>query len=365
VDSLPQRLDRVTGRVPRGTLTVLMLICPALTLAACAKAEHVAGPSNTPTQMPSSSSAEDGVSVVAILSSGRLMHFQLNPRVPALERGSDLNGPVGGTASSVSIASGSNRRICAIWDINKSSVLWCYDNSGRQGRDIGLPQSEAPQYVSLSSDGARIAWIGPKRTDDGGDSDLYSAAISDRGLSAVERIPADTKHAPTPGYRGGTTPVALAWTGDNALLVTTEAESGEASPLFHVDLSTASKSGWSQQAAVIPQTRPGDNGPREYAVASSTTSDPVAIEGSDPDRYNPHTRAVILSLSDASVRKVIATPSVDRQLDSVSGGDRGYLYRTSKGGAVDVRFYWRNADEPRGRILTGIPHGVEMLIAEP
>lgn len=312
-----------------------------------------------PTPLPSSTAV--GMPVVAVVDKdGGLAVYGVKGTTATLLR--RLDGPEGAKAESVSVSGGDAPVVCAVWAASPSSIA-CYDAGDGARHDVALGTSLAPVRVAVSYDASRVAWAtDPAKDSPEAEGDVYWAALPGGTPTRFGSRPSASPLQS--GFCCGTSIDALAWQGDDALVVMHGHESDDGSHLAVVPLAEAAVAGWTAGRAVDPPRSDRLKGFDAYdgVVSGAAGTRLLGYERTVGTTDTSVTRAVAFDTSTGEVVEVVAVPLPGRDVTQVSGGAKGVLYVTS--GTDGDRVYWRAPGQAHGTPLTGLPVGFKAAVAQ-
>jgi hypothetical protein len=293
--------------------------------------------------------------VLAVITKGRALELYTlsGTTQPRAQRLRTLTGPAGAEAFSVTVARGPNPRVCAIWSRVERYSLRCYDGSTGRAQDMTPASGDRVRAVALSVSGQQLAWAVQE--------------VEGRGVTLVaqrapggplQRIPAYSAVQEEDILGVGD----LAWSGDDTLLVSHGYDSDVNGSIARVSLDNPSR-GWTEGPMVEPAMPDGESSVPTGTAASTDNGRVLAvlqILSSDPPTF----RALDIDIATGQVL-TIATAEKTRQMQSVSGGPAGVLYRTNSYDGEDLRTYWRAPGQQRGRPITGLPSDAFAVVAQP
>jgi hypothetical protein len=306
-------------------------------------------------QAVSSTPASNGPVVAVIRGSGTLELYRIATNGQSARQLRTLAGPVGGQAVAVTVSSGLAPAICALWEVNATASLWCYETQDSDGHRIETGDGRLLGAVGLSSDGRKLAWSSSSNSTA---PDLWYGHLEGGGVSSVTRLPAlglgeDPSDAVLIVGK-------VTWAGQDTLLVSSAYDDDPNGSLTQVPLKGAAHAGWTHGKVIQPDAhRPIVGG----AASATDTSNALAIMSGVGQGYTNDSRAVEINLSTGRIASVISTPAKGRNISSVSGGALGLLY-TTVGAGGDLRIYWRKLGSAHGTTLSGLPGDLRTVVAQ-
>lgn len=333
------------------------LLVPLL-LAACSdasergdvapRATSTAPGTGTATEEPTSAPLASSPVLAVITQSQSLQLYSLTEGAqPGVRRLRTLPGPPGARATAVTLARGSNPRVCAVWSRGQNSTVRCYDGKTGRPQEVSGAKGNVGA-VALSVSGKQLAWTVHE--------------VEGKGVTLVAQRTAGGPLQRIPSYSAVEEEDILgvgdlAWSGESTLLVSHSYDADVNGSIAVVPLSPAPRN-WTAAPEVEVDGV-------EYAVlrpgAASSTDNGQVLAGLQILTDPPSHRAVQLDVAAGRVTGTFATAA--RYLRSVSGGPSGVLYVTEVG--TGVRTYWRAPDQQRGTPIAGIPSTVFAVVAQP
>ena len=348
-----------------------VLLCAAL-LAACQSQpapRATARPSTSP--RPATSSPAPTV-VVAVETQSDVLLYRVDADRHATRVG-QLQRPRGTSPLAVTLSRGVAPDACVVWGSPGPEdnggvfprAVRCYPWGDLVGRTV--PVHGRPGYkVALRADGGALAWTSSPSADSS-ESDLMddqALVVADYRRGAVtnvrERLVYTGGDAATVDVGCASFVYGVAWAGDRLLLECSgENDYPGGLVLQGQDLLGAPR-------AVDDEDNPPYNYDTEVVTADRGSY--LAVEGEYceiecDDHQPPEARRAVRVDLGSGRREVIATPAMNRDLLSVSGGDRGIVYVTE--GSGPNRCYLRLPGEKHGVLITGLPADVIRVFAPP
>lgn len=323
----------------RGWVVVAVLL-----LAACSE-----GATPRPSPSPAPTPVALTGPVVAVVDGRALDLYTVDAAGPRATLLRTLQGPTDSRPVSVSVSGGEAPTVCAVWELPSHRQIHCYDAATGAGREVPQQGSEPPDVVAVSHDGSLVAWSTLLRELPGDESTLYWSPVAG---GALEQIPSRRERLHGLNTCCGSQVEALAWRGDNRLVVSEGRESDDGTALRVVPVRAP---GW----ADAPGLRPAgvQRGLVVYGGVTSPAKGDLMLGVLRPNDVccegGPVGRAVEFDVTTGRVAQVVSVPATGREIWSVSGGERGVLYATL--GDDGVRRYWRRPGERHGRPLAGLP----------
>lgn len=258
--------------------------------------------------------------------------------------------------------------VCVVWarGARVEREVVCYPSGAVQGRVLGT--TKGPGRIALRADGDAVAWTEQISHQTYPTDNLVVADLAEDRLEDLRRVTSDPERCPAECFQG-CSPDALAWAGDEALLLTASCESDDGNPLRLLPLEDLGQGWLGGSSGVEP---PHSERPyTKYDVggtATAATGYAVARgHGYGFDGLDLPERAVRLDLRTGKVLELVATAQRDRYVASVTGSGALLVYATTASfgeeGLVDTRFYARFAGERRGTRLSGLPRRTREVVA--
>lgn len=350
------------SRVPssaRALIVVSGATIIALLLSGCAGsggpvARHTPAKPAGPTGSPASAASSEPVVAVTRKSGALELYGVRDGRTAHLLR--TLHGPEGMTASAATLSGGTQPTVCAQWRSTKAGPVECYS----WGSDSGtvVPGTETLGYadIALSYTGRSLAWTGDREA---GDPKLVYAR-----LTGTVAGPATQVSSLAPGQapeEAALVVIALAWDGDDALLVSHAYDDDVNGSVARVTLSPP-PNGWSNAAGFEQndQAWPVTYGSFSPTVAGRLLATQLGWVTDGRETM----RAVEMDAATGRVLSVVSVAAKDRRMRDVNGGSTGVLYRT-EGRDGGIRTYWRAPGQAHGVPLAGIPADATTVVAQP
>ncbi|HUR51774.1 MAG TPA: hypothetical protein VMZ11_06600 [Mycobacteriales bacterium] len=256
----------------------------------------------------------------------------------------------------MTLSGGPRPTVCVLWRDKEAGPLECYQWGSDSGTVVAGTDKLGYADIALSYSGRSLAWTGDNEA---GDPKLVYAR-----LSGSVAGPATQVSSLAPGQEpeeAALVVIALAWDGDDALLVSHAYDDDVNGSVARVTLSPPPK-GWSNAGGF---ERTDEAWPVTYGSSSPTVGGRLLAKqlGWVTDGRET-TRAVEIDVATGRVLSVVSVAAKDRRMNDVSGGTAGVLYRT-EGRAGDVRTYWRAPSQAHGVPLGGIPADATLVVAQP
>jgi hypothetical protein len=354
----------------RTTIGWTVLACVAVTTGCRAGANRPTAsptattPSATASTLPSR--APSGPLAAVVTKTGALSVYEIDSGRHSARLLRSLAPPAAGAkAISVSLAGSTASRVCAVWEQQSTRTLTCYDAATGAAQPIPTGSGPGPMQVALTADGSHIAWGAGFDPAVQVNADIQTAELGPSGIGAITTVPAEAGHPPPTTDANGAFIEALAWRGNDALLVSVSFPSDFRSAAVVAPLATATAQGWTKGARVVPSQEDRNHSLAVFdkIVSPSSGTTAFAVERSSDNDPVDRTRAVAVDIDSGRVVTVIAEPAAGRAVVALSGGATGIVYQTD--GNDGLKVYWKAPTETHGQPLSGLPADVRTVLAQP
>jgi hypothetical protein len=314
---------------------------------------------------PSASTDAAGATLAVIRESGVLELFTIDAGARVARRLRVLEPPAPkAKARSVTLSGGASPMACALWTAGARDTVACYEPAASTGVVVSGPALQHPAQLALSFTGRSLAWVdldsGPP--EHSSYHDVCGGRFDGRRVSQPVCIPAREPGEQLEDTYPAMGVSALAWASENTLLISNSVDDDVNASIAIARIDVGDPPPWDESTYVRTD---GDTWPLiSGAVSSSATSDVLLVQGGFASTGAQTGRAVRMNVTSGRIVDVVATALPGRQVRSVSGGERGVLYRTGDYDR-DVRTYWRMPGEKRGLPLLGLPSDARDVLAQP